>query len=96
MTYAQELLEKGRAEGLIEGEQRGEQCSKVEIVEGFLRVGMAWDVIEAATGLTETRFQELKTQLSGADWPHRKVCPQNYAKRHNSVAQLKRGVLAIL
>ena len=68
MTYAQELLEKGRAEGLIEGEQRGEQRSKVEIVEGFLRVGVAWDVIEAATGLTEAKLQELKTQLSGAGW----------------------------
>ena len=67
MTYAQELLEKGRAEGLIEGEQRGEQRSKVEIVGGFLRVGVAWDVIEAATGLTEASFQALKAQMSGAD-----------------------------
>ena len=67
MTYAEELLAegeaRGRAEGLIEGEQRG----KVEVVEGFLRAGVAWDVIEAATGLTETSFQELKAQLSGSD-----------------------------
>ena len=52
MTYAEELLAPGRAE------------AQVEVVEGFLRVGVAWDVIEAATGLTETRFQELKDQLS--------------------------------
>ena len=52
MTYAEELLAPGRAE------------AQVEVVEGFLRVGAAWDVIEAATGLTETRFQELKDQLS--------------------------------
>ena len=52
MTYAEELLAPGRAE------------AQVEVVEGFLRVGAAWDVIEAATGLTETRFQELRDQLS--------------------------------
>ena len=49
MTYAQEMLNKGRAEG--------QQRSKVEIVEGLLRVGVAWDVIEAATGITEATFQ---------------------------------------
>ena len=52
MTYAEELLAPGRTE------------AQVEVVEGFLRVGVAWDVIEAATGLTETRFQELRDQLS--------------------------------
>ena len=53
VTYAEELL--------AEGEQRG----KVEVVEGLVRVGVTWDVIEAATGLTEASFQELKAQLSG-------------------------------
>lgn len=56
MTYAQELLEKGRAEGRME--------NQVEVVEGFLRIGVTWDVIEAATGLTEAGFQALKAQLS--------------------------------
>ena len=43
------------------------------MVEGFLRVGVAWDVIEAATGLAETRFQKLKDQLSDSvhDVPER-------------------------
>jgi len=62
MTYAEELLAEGRAEGLIEGEQRG----KVEVVEGLLRIGVTWGVIEAATGLTEATFQKLKAQLSGS------------------------------
>ena len=74
MTYAEELLAQGRAEGLMEGErrgerrgeQRGEQRGKVEVVEGLLRVGVAWEVIEAATGLTEAGFQELKAHLSQA------------------------------
>lgn len=60
MTYAEQLL----AEGEARGEQRGEQRTKLEIVEGFLRVGVAWDVIEAATGLTEATFQELKIQVA--------------------------------
>ena len=51
MTYAEEV----RAE------------AQVEMVEGFLRIGVTWEVIEAATGLTETSFQALKAQLSGSD-----------------------------
>ena len=39
---------------------------QIEIVEGLLRVGVAWDVIEEATGLTEAGFQELKRQVSDA------------------------------
>ena len=60
MTYAQELLEKGRAEG----QAKGRMENQVEVVEGLLRVGVTWDVIEAATGLTETGFQALKAQLA--------------------------------
>ena len=71
MTYAQEMLEKGRAEGQAEGRAEGraegEARKQVEIVEGLLRVGVAWDVIEAATGLSETGFQELRAQTSGGD-----------------------------
>ena len=46
MTYAQQLLAEGEAKGRAEGEAR----KQVEMVEGFLRVGVTWDVIEAATG----------------------------------------------
>ena len=60
MTYAQQLLAEGEAKGRAEGEAR----KQVEMVEGFLRVGVTWDVIEAATGLTEAGFQELKAQLA--------------------------------
>lgn len=51
MTYAEEV----RAE------------VQVEMVEGLLRVGVTWEVIEAATGLTEISFQALKAQLSDSD-----------------------------
>ena len=71
MTYAQELLAegeaKGRAEGQAEGRAEGEARKQVEMVEGFLRVGVTWEVIKAATGLTEADFQALKAQLPGAD-----------------------------
>ena len=72
MTYAQEFLEKGRtegrAEGRAEGQAEGQAKGRMETqVEGLLRAGVAWDVIEAATGLTEAGFQALKAQLSGSD-----------------------------
>ena len=63
MTYAQQLLAEGEAKGRAEGEAR----KQVEMVEGFLRVGVTWEVIEAATGLTEASFQALKAQLSESD-----------------------------
>ena len=60
MTYAQELLAEGEAKGRAEGRSE----TQVEVVEGFLRVGVTWEVIEAATGLTEADFQALKTRLA--------------------------------
>ena len=60
VTYAQELLAEGRAEGRVEGRVEGQ----VEVVEGLLRVGVTWDVIEAATGLNEAGFRALKEHLT--------------------------------
>ena len=59
VTYAEQLL--------AEGEAKGEQRAKVQIVEGPLRAGVAWEVIEAATGLTEAGFQALKAGMAGSD-----------------------------
>ena len=68
VTYAQELLAEGeakdRAEGRIEGRVEGRAEGQVEVVEGLLRVGVTWDVIEAATGLNEAGFRALKEQLT--------------------------------
>ena len=63
MTYAQELLAEGEAKGEVKGRIKGQ----VEIVEGLLKVGVTWEVIEAATGLNEVRFQVLKEQLSESE-----------------------------
>ena len=51
----EEGREEGRAEGRSEGREEGTQRSKVDVVEGFLRVGVTWDVIEAATGAERNR-----------------------------------------
>lgn len=56
-TYAQELLAEGRAEG--------ELRTQVQVIEGLLREGVAWSVIERATGVNETQFQTLKQQVEG-------------------------------
>ena len=36
------------------------------MVEGLLRVGVTWEVIEAATGLDEAGFEALKARWSGS------------------------------
>ena len=64
MTYAQEMLEKGRAEGRTEGEASGRMQRDLEVVQGLLQAGVAWEVITTATGLTEADFEELKAQLA--------------------------------
>jgi predicted transposase/invertase (TIGR01784 family) len=51
MTYAQEL----RSEGKIQ--------TQVEVIEGLLREGVEWSVIERATGINEAQFQTLKHQV---------------------------------
>ena len=63
MTYAEQLLAEGRAEG----EAKEEQRTKVQIVRGLLQAGMTWEAIEAATGLTEAGFEALKAQVAGSD-----------------------------
>ena len=65
ISYAQQLLEEGRTEGRAEGEKRGQ----VKTIEGMLRIGIKWDVIEAATGLNEALFRALKQEVSRPDGP---------------------------
>ncbi len=66
MSYAQQLLEEGRAQGRAEGKEEGLQRGQVEAVEGFLRIGVGWDVITSATGIDEPRFRALKERLAAA------------------------------
>jgi len=76
LTYAEELLQEGKQEGLLEGKQEGllegkqegllegEIKGKVEMIEGLLNVGVDWTLITAATGIDPTQFQALKAQLT--------------------------------
>jgi predicted transposase YdaD len=51
MTYAQQLV------------AQGEIRAQVRMIEGLLREGVEWSVIERATGITEAQFQVLKQQV---------------------------------
>ena len=64
MAYAHELLAEGREQGLDEGMQQGVQRGTVETVEGFLKAGATWEMVESATGLDETGFRTLKERLA--------------------------------
>ena len=66
ITYAEELLAEGEAKGRAEGRAEGETRKQIEMVEGLLRVGVTWEVIEAATGLNEAGFAALKAQSPGS------------------------------
>jgi hypothetical protein len=55
MTYVQELLAEGRAEGEIR--------AQVRIIENFLREGTERPVSERITGINEAQFQALKQQV---------------------------------
>ena len=69
MNYVEQLIERGRREGLREGELRGQ----IRTLEGLL-VREVPSTIEAATGIDEAAFRKLKQGLdamadgsSGAD-----------------------------
>ena len=59
----QEGLQEGRQEGLQKGELKG----KVQTIEGFLGRDVPWSTIEAATGIDEASFHQLKQQLQAAE-----------------------------
>ena len=63
MNYVEQMVERGRREGLQEGELRGQ----IRIIEGFLGRDVPWSTIEAATGIDEAAFRKLKQQLDATD-----------------------------
>ena len=56
--------EKLRREGRQQGRQQGRQEGRLEAVEGLLRVGIEWPVIESATGIGERAYHSLKADLT--------------------------------
>ena len=71
MNYMQQLIERGRREGLQEGIQEGKLEGQIRTIEGFLERDFSWSTIAAATGIDEAAFRQLKRQLEatrdGAD-----------------------------
>ena len=63
MNYVEQMVERGRREGLQEGEMRGQ----IRTIEGFLGRDVPWSTIEAATAIDEATFRKLKQQLDATD-----------------------------
>ena len=55
MNYVEQLIERGRREGKLEGQ--------IRTIEGFLERDFSWSSIEAATGIDEAAFRKFKRQL---------------------------------
>ena len=55
---------EGRQEGRQEGRREGRQQGRLETIEGFLRVGVDWRVIESATGIDEQTYRDHKANLT--------------------------------
>ena len=56
----EEGRQEGREEGREEGRQEGRREGQVEIVENFLKAGVPWSTIEAATGIDQDKLRALK------------------------------------
>ncbi len=61
----QEGRQAGRLEGQREGRLEGKREGQMETIDGFLRTGVGWSVIERATGIDETQYRKLKSEGNG-------------------------------
>ena len=52
--------QEGRQQGLLEGRRQG----RLETIEGLLRAGVDWRVIESATGIDEQTYRGHKANLA--------------------------------
>ena len=57
---------EGQREGQREGRLEGQREGRLETIDGFLRTGVAWSVIERATGIGEQEYRRLRSQPNGA------------------------------
>ena len=58
MNYVEEIMQKSRREGRVEGQ--------VRTIEGLLRAGATWRLIESATGIDEAGLRALKQRLTAS------------------------------
>ncbi len=55
---------KGRQEGRLKGRLEGELKGRLETIEGLLRAGVGWPVIQSATGIDEQTYRGLKGNIA--------------------------------
>ena len=66
MTSGERLRQEGREEGQRAGRLEGQREGRLETIDGFLRTGVDWSVIERATGIGEQEYRRLRSQPNGA------------------------------
>ena len=64
MTSGERLRQEGRDEMRAVAEQRHRE-GRLETIDGLLRTGVDWSVIERATGIGEQEYRQLKSRPNG-------------------------------
>ncbi len=65
-AIAEQRHREGRSEGRLEGQREGQREGRLETIDGLLRTGVEWSVIERATGISEQEYRQLRSQPNGA------------------------------
>ena len=65
-AVAEQRHREGRSEGRSEGRLEGQREGRLETIDGFLRAGVDWSMIERATGIGEQEYRQLRSQPNGA------------------------------
>ena len=64
-SWEVEILERGVQAGRQEGELKG----RLETIDGLLRAGIGWPVIQSATGIDEQTYRALKRDSANGTEP---------------------------
>ena len=59
------IAEQRHRQGRLEGRLEGQREARLETIDGFLRTGIDWSVIEQAPGIGEREYRKLKSQPNG-------------------------------
>ena len=65
-AVAEQRHREGRLEGQHEGRLEGQREGRLEAIDGLLRTGVDWSVIERATGIGEQEYRQLRSRPNGA------------------------------
>ena len=61
--------QEGRQEGELKGRQEGELEGRLGTIDGLLRAGVGWPVIQSATGIDEQTYRRLKRDAANGTEP---------------------------